>query len=70
MMQIQAWEYAKREPQFSCVGKNRYGETKALDVAGQMSAKKGTQFDAYRCEHCGGWHVGHRSKIGVTVTFT
>ena len=46
-----------------CEGKRRYatqGEAHAAMLAAQKSATGGRYIDAYQCEHCGGWHIGHR----------
>lgn len=28
----------------------------------QVQARGGGALNAYRCEHCGAWHVGHRPR--------
>jgi hypothetical protein len=40
----------------SCTGKRRY-VTQQLAIA----AKRGRELDPYRCQFCGGFHLGHRS---------
>jgi hypothetical protein len=46
--------------QRACEGKIDYkSEPTARAAVTRMSAKKGERFDAYECELCGGWHIGH-----------
>lgn len=45
-----------------CDGKKRYeSEEPAKQHALKLrKAEKGHNATAYKCEHCGGWHVGHK----------
>lgn len=43
----------------SCHGKVKYSEASAPGVALQMQKKKREPFEAYKCRHCEGWHIGH-----------
>jgi len=43
-----------------CKGKRRFtSRAKARYVAKRMTKRKKTPFNAYRCEVCGYYHVGH-----------
>lgn len=55
--------------QRACEGKVDYkSESTARESATRMGAKKGERFDAYACELCGGWHIGH-SKRPINLEF-
>ena len=46
-----------------CEGKRRYptqGDAFAAAKVARVRADGGQYIDAYQCEHCGGWHIGHR----------
>lgn len=43
----------------SCHGKVKYSESSAARAASKMLAKKQEPFEAYKCRHCDGWHIGH-----------
>ena len=46
-----------------CEGKRRFatqGEAHTAVQAAQKSATGGRYIDAYQCEHCAGWHIGHK----------
>lgn len=43
----------------SCHGKVKYREASAHNAAVKMASKKGESFEAYKCRHCDGWHIGH-----------
>lgn len=43
----------------SCTNKNPYSEDAAIRAAYAMAEKKGEPFDAYKCEFCPHWHIGH-----------
>lgn len=45
-----------------CAGKDALTRQQAKQIADRMSwARKGkTAAIPYRCEHCGGWHIGAR----------
>jgi hypothetical protein len=41
-------------------GKVRYGHRETADKACEaMKRKHGSILEAYRCEDCAGWHIGH-----------
>lgn len=42
----------------SCERKVELSESNAWRAATRMAAKHGRPFDAYKCRHCEGWHVG------------
>ena len=46
----------------TCERKRPYGSKREAKVAiEQVQARKGGgALNAYRCEHCGRWHIGHR----------
>lgn len=49
----------------SCDGKIRHADQReALDHIAGLNRRKGFQgsMNAYRCDFCGGWHVGHRPR--------
>lgn len=43
----------------SCTKKVKYREESARQAAVDMAAKKREPFEAYKCRHCEGWHIGH-----------
>lgn len=44
----------------SCTHKIKYGhEITAQSAASVMANKKKETFEAYKCRHCDGWHIGH-----------
>lgn len=48
---------------FSCVGKIRYeGAREALDILKRIKKQGKKHGGAYRCEVCGGYHIGHAKK--------
>jgi hypothetical protein len=50
----------------SCTGKQRYGrEATARRSAERYGEKKGERFEAYPCDYCGGWHIGHAGNVMV-----
>ena len=46
---------------FACAGKEKL----AGDVARKVAKRQ--EGTAYRCAHCGAWHVGHRPPHRVAV---
>lgn len=48
----------------SCTGKDQLDRQTARQIADRMNwARKGkTAANPYRCDHCGKWHVGLRSR--------
>lgn len=43
----------------SCEGKHRFTNGQiAHKVAAEQRRRRDTRSEAYRCEFCGGWHVG------------
>jgi hypothetical protein len=50
----------------SCEGKTRYDKREAaVKALFAMAAETGTnvrRLEAYRCQHCEGFHYGHRRK--------
>lgn len=53
----------RRVKRRQCSGKKKYADkAMAIREATRMRrAKIGQSFDAYQCETCGQWHVGHRT---------
>lgn len=51
-----------------CAGKHRFEDGGlAKKVASRASSRKDARVSAYRCQSCGGWHVGnsnHRQGAG------
>lgn len=43
----------------SCERKVRYSKKSAIRATAEMAVKTGENFDAYECDYCKGWHVGH-----------
>lgn len=61
-----AFNHAHHRPGWveSCGSKVRYPAKRiALDAAGNVFRRRGVSVRAYRCHHCGGWHL---TKRGVT----
>lgn len=48
----------ENDQRFSCQNKIRYSEESAKRAADEMQRKRRRPFDAYKCRHCPGWHVG------------
>lgn len=49
-----------------CTRKTRYAtEAKARFVAWRSRVRTGDHIREYRCCHCNGWHIGHRSAKKV-----
>jgi tryptophanyl-tRNA synthetase len=56
-------EYATAE--VCCIGKDKLQSMNlARDIAKRMARVKGTPIAAYKCPHCGAYHVGNESKKG------
>ncbi len=46
--------------QTQCIGKHRFEDGGlAKQVARKSAKRKDSKSSAYRCIHCGGWHVGN-----------
>lgn len=46
--------------QTQCMGKHRFADAGlAKKVASQSAKRKEGRVSAYRCIHCGGWHIGN-----------
>ncbi|HTG95722.1 MAG TPA: hypothetical protein VL866_24180 [Pyrinomonadaceae bacterium] len=44
---------------FNCP-KVKYGHRETAETAAEaMHAKTGDSYDAYQCDFCGSWHIGH-----------
>jgi len=44
----------------SCTDKVRYGHQRTAEAAvAEMEHKGKHGLEAYACDHCGGWHIGH-----------
>ena len=43
----------------ACVRKARHRNRRAAMVEVRAAQARGHFLSAYRCEHCGHWHVGH-----------
>jgi len=56
----------KIDGQSSCIGKIKYSEKSANEAAVKMQQKKQEPFEAYKCRHCDGWHIGHPRFWGWT----
>lgn len=53
----------RHQRQKSCVGKRRYvSQQEAWRVVGRSRAQ-GYGVEMYRCQFCGGWHVGHTRRL-------
>ncbi|MEA1967095.1 MAG: hypothetical protein U9N77_02605, partial [Thermodesulfobacteriota bacterium] len=37
----------------------KHNKKQAKKIAVKMTKRKGEPFNAYRCEICGAWHIGH-----------
>ena len=48
----------------ACTGKIRYSEDDAVRFA-QISRGNGKRLNAYKCEFCHQWHVGHPNAKNV-----
>lgn len=46
------------DPQSSCFGKCCLTADRAHKIARRISKRVKSKMDAYRCAHCGAWHVG------------
>lgn len=57
--------------QRSCEPKVRYGHRptalRAVDAMFAKDGKTGARLEAYRCQYCDGWHIGHSNKVMVRV---
>lgn len=53
------------QPEVVCFGKDKL-ETMALakDIATKMSRRREQAIVAYKCRHCGFYHVGGNSRMG------
>jgi hypothetical protein len=47
------------DKQSSCRGKRRYSQKSAERAALTLAQKHHEPFQAYKCQHCDSWHVGH-----------
>lgn len=45
-----------------CEGKEKISNSVARNAAKRMSRKYKARFKAYRCNHCGFYHVGNRER--------
>lgn len=52
----------RRDRRRSCEGKTRYVDETAAGAAAYAARKAGQHLGYYRCQHCPGWHLGHRPK--------
>ena len=43
-----------------CQDKQKHSRQAAEHIAAKMTKRKGVEFNAYLCEICGAWHVGHK----------
>ena len=49
--------------QTQCMGKHRFDDGGLAKKVARLSAKrKESRTVAYKCTHCGGWHVGNRNS--------
>jgi hypothetical protein len=48
----------------TCQVKRRYSTSKAAKATMRRTQAKvgGAALNVFRCEHCDGWHMGHRPK--------
>lgn len=51
--------------QSDCNGKDRLTQTQAKAIARRT---KGSTVHAYRCPHCGDWHVGRSNRFKQRTT--
>lgn len=50
--------------QNQCLGKHRFDDGNiARQVAHRQAKRKDTKSGAYRCETCGGWHIGNSRSM-------
>ena len=63
-------EVTDRDKANSCLRKIKYSEGSAQKAALKMMEKyPGDVFQAYHCEYCDGWHIGHpKARVSITVT--
>lgn len=47
----------------SCIGKIRHKTSAGAEAHAKELRDKGERVWPYRCRFCGGWHVGHPSKM-------
>ncbi len=47
----------------SCTGKIRHKTREGAEAHARDLRSKGERVWVYRCHFCGGWHVGHPTKI-------
>lgn len=53
----------RRERRHDCERKTRYGSiAEARAEAWKARVRSGDHIGEYKCKHCGGWHIGHRSS--------
>ena len=53
----------RRKRRKSCTGKKRYPSRKeAMDSRDRVFKEYRIRLDAYKCDFCGGWHIGHGSR--------
>jgi hypothetical protein len=59
MLTLRVGKWIVRLPWIKC-RKVRYGrESTALKAAVAMNKKTRDRYDAYRCDECNAWHIGH-----------
>lgn len=60
---------SKAEQLAACEGKARMSREKSK-VTAKRQRKKGQRVEAYKCQHCGFWHVGTNLKAEHAQTWT
>ena len=60
-----------KQPSY-CAGKQKYESRRiAAEIGTELAVRSGSSLYAYRCRHCGGWHLtrNERTGGGVSVKF-
>lgn len=48
------------DPRWSCARKRRFESARAAEkAANRLERERMEPWNAYGCDHCGGWHIGH-----------
>jgi hypothetical protein len=57
-------KFTRRQQRRGCVGKQKHAsKSEAIRVWNIMKKKyPGERFSYYKCQRCGGWHVGHTAN--------
>ena len=53
----------------TCARKIRYGHQETAERAVESMVERGAgRMEAYTCEACAGWHIGHRYRPTISLT--